>query len=233
MLNKNIHFNSKYHNILTKDFLYKEYIINKKSTVQIAKNINCSNSTVGRGLKQNKIKIRTRSEVRKGMRIKTNNPNWKGGMPKCIDCGRKLSRYNAIRCQSCAAIHRWQNKEYKERQINLQRKNIYLLPNKLETKLKYLLNKILPNQYKFVGDGKSIVGGFIPDFVNKDNTKIIELFGCYWHKCKECGFGNGRPIDIGRLKEYHKAGYKTLIIWEHELKDIKKVTERTLEFDNE
>ena len=30
-----------------------------------------------------------------------NNPSWKGGKPKCIDCGKELSIYNGKRCQSC------------------------------------------------------------------------------------------------------------------------------------
>ncbi len=49
---------------------------------------------------------------------------------------------------------------------------------------------------------------------------IVEVFGCYWHKCSKCGHGD-RPLqqlDIGRLRTYKKHGYTTLIIWEHELK---------------
>jgi G:T-mismatch repair DNA endonuclease (very short patch repair protein) len=61
----------------------------------------------------------------------------------------------------------------------------------------------------------------------------VELYGCYWHKCKICGFGNGKqPKDVGRLKEYKKLGYSTLIVWEHELKDIDKLTHRLIEFNN-
>lgn len=32
---------------------------------------------------------------------KENHPNWKGGKPKCIDCGKKLSTYTAKRCIKC------------------------------------------------------------------------------------------------------------------------------------
>ena len=31
-----------------------------------------------------------------------NNPHWKGGKPKCIDCGKQLSKYKAKRCKSCS-----------------------------------------------------------------------------------------------------------------------------------
>lgn len=30
------------------------------------------------------------------------NPNWKGGKPKCIDCGKQLSKCGAKRCHKCA-----------------------------------------------------------------------------------------------------------------------------------
>lgn len=30
-----------------------------------------------------------------------NNPNWKGGKPNCIDCGKKLSNYHNKRCRNC------------------------------------------------------------------------------------------------------------------------------------
>ena len=127
----------------------------------------------------------------------------------------------------------WQNPEFREKNIKATLEAQKNTPNKPEKVLIRLLNKILPGIYTFVGDGKLIVGGFCPDFVNKDSNKIIEVFGCYWHKCKECGFGNGRPKDVGRLKEYKKLGYHTLIIWEHELKDLDRVKERILEFNNE
>jgi len=51
-----IHFNSKYHDILTKNFLIQEYVTLKKSTRQIAKEIGCSPTIVGRYLIKYKIK---------------------------------------------------------------------------------------------------------------------------------------------------------------------------------
>ncbi len=32
----------------------------------------------------------------------SNNPNWQGGKPHCVDCGRKVSNYHNKRCRSCA-----------------------------------------------------------------------------------------------------------------------------------
>ena len=46
-----------------------------------------------------------------------------------------------------------------------------LQPNKPEKLLRRLLNKCLPNEYKFVGNGKVILGGFNPDFINVNGKK--------------------------------------------------------------
>lgn len=37
----------------------------------------------------------------KGYMSGENNCNWNGGKPKCIDCGKELSSYNAKRCPEC------------------------------------------------------------------------------------------------------------------------------------
>ncbi len=38
---------------------------------------------------------------KKGERAGEKNYNWKGGKPKCIDCGKKLSSYGYKRCKDC------------------------------------------------------------------------------------------------------------------------------------
>lgn len=247
--------NTVWSKILTKDFLYKEYITNKKSSCQIAKKVGCNYETIRQYLIKYNIPRRTHSKALKGKftgkkhwnsgKFKDKNPNFKGGNTlkqhycKEKGCDNKISYTNWLkgncRCKSCASIKDWQNPIFREKQIKAIFRNRNLSPNKPETQLIQLLNKILFKTYKFVGDGKLIIAGFCPDFVNKENNKIIELFGCYWHKCPKCKFGKRKmqPKDIGRLKEYKKANYKTLIIWEHELKNITKVKERILEFDCE
>ena len=55
-----------YNNILTKQFLQKEYIQNKKSTIQIANMVKCNSSTVCNYLKKYLIKIRNDSECHRG-----------------------------------------------------------------------------------------------------------------------------------------------------------------------
>lgn len=65
------------------------------------------------------------------------------------------------------------------------------------------------------GDFSFMINGKNPDFVNCNGKKlIIELFGDYWHK-------DDNPED--RAKVFEPFGYKTLVIWEHELKDIENL----------
>jgi len=99
-------------------------------------------------------------------------------------------------------------------------------PNRPERLLKKILNQILPKEYKYVGNGKIIIDRFNPDFINVNGQKkIIELYGDYWH--------NRRDVikrDKYRLISYAEYGYKTLIIWEHELKDLEIMIAKIMEF---
>ena len=108
--------------------------------------------------------------------------------------------------------------------IKNRKKGIYnIVPNKKEQELYEFLQKVVPDEYKFVGDGKTIdVGGLMPDFINiNGQRKLIELYGDYWHD----GDDEGHRIFYFRL-----FGYETLIIWEHELKDKDKLREKILTF---
>lgn len=170
------------------------------------------------------------------------HPSYKHGKTnnnKCIDCIKKISS-KATRCSSCDKKYRfknnlnfvlkqnqskklrWKNKEYREKTLIAQRKGRIIYKNKAEQKLELLLS----DKYKFVGDWSFVIDGFCPDFINQTDKKIIELFGKYWH--------DKRPdIDIRRLKAYSEAGYKTLIVWDYELKDINKLKNKINEFNNE
>ena len=229
----------KWDKILTKKFLIKEYITNKKSMTTIAKEVGCSSSTVFKYIKSNKILTRTLVEAGKNKLKGKGHHCYKDGRSLkdyyCIDCLKKgietkisvkSGVYGNGRCNSCADKIKWQDKEFREKTLKAIFKGRSIIPNKPEKILIKLLNKILPKTYKFVGDGKLIVGGFCPDFVNKDNNKIIEMYGTYWHTIK-----GAKEKDKHRLKIYKKAGYKTLIIWQHELKYLDKVKDKILKFD--
>ena len=96
------------------------------------------------------------------------------------------------------------------------------MPNKLETIILAILETLYPGEWKFVGNGEVMIGGKFPDFINiNGQKKIIEVFGDYWH----CGENSEDRINI--FKPY---GYDTLVIWEHELKDMGTVRNKISEF---
>lgn len=103
-------------------------------------------------------------------------------------------------------------------------------PNKPETIVFNLLNSLFPSEWEFVGDGKVIIDGLNPDFININGQKlIIEVFGDYWHT------QDLKPyrVNEGRADIYAYYGYKTLIIWEREIKDIDMLCYKILTFVDE
>ena len=66
--------------------------------------------------------------------------------------------------------------------------------------------------WKFVGDGQTVIDGMVPDFININGKKqVIEVYGDYWHR-------NHKPQD--RIDHYKKFGFKCLVYWEKDLKDL-------------
>jgi len=116
---------------------------------------------------------------------------------------------------------RWQNPEYRQRQLEKWMVARQVKPNKTEQRLMALFDKSnLP--FRYVGDGQVIIAGRCPDFINTNGRKqLIELFGVYWH-----------PVfDVALLKEhYRQYGFDLLIIWDDELKDIAKILRKVNRF---
>jgi very-short-patch-repair endonuclease/phage head maturation protease len=96
--------------------------------------------------------------------------------------------------------------------------------NKMEIKLENILNKLYPNEWKFVGNGDFWISGKNPDFINVNGQKkVIELNGEFWHQ------------DINKTEErielFKEFGYETLIITDTELKnDILTTKNKIKEF---
>ena len=102
-------------------------------------------------------------------------------------------------------------------------------PTKPELHLLELIQKNnLP--YVYTGNGEVILGGSCPDFINTTERKqLIELYGCYWHRCPKCGFedrGNRRMKDKNRVQNYAQLGYETIVVWGHELRNEDEVLRR-------
>lgn len=106
-----------------------------------------------------------------------------------------------------------------------------LKPNKKEKQLDGIIQTILPNEYKYVGNGEVIFGNRCPDFINcNGQKKLIEHFGVYWHSEKLTGRTNIQEEQL--YKDYYsKYGFDTLIVWENELKNEDKLTEKIKKFN--
>lgn len=111
---------------------------------------------------------------------------------------------------------KWLNdKQYKENRLKGVARILFAYgQNKAEKKLEIFLNILLPNTYKFVGNGKIFIAGKVPDFIHTKKKKIIELFGEYWHEKSDV---------LKRKKHFRKYGFKTLIIW---LKEMRRAETR-------
>jgi G:T-mismatch repair DNA endonuclease (very short patch repair protein) len=100
-------------------------------------------------------------------------------------------------------------------------------PNRLEKALEELVH---PYGFVYSGDGsffipvntteKKIV---IPDFVNKEEKKVIEVCGSYWHNPDEME---------ERTELYAKLGWDCLVVWDYELKNRNFLLEKITRFAN-
>jgi G:T-mismatch repair DNA endonuclease (very short patch repair protein) len=140
------------------------------------------------------------------------------GMPKhehSLESNRK-------RADSCRNTWASMSSKEKSSKVSKSRKNAKRTPNISEGKLEQLLNS-LNLSYKYVGGGDLVIAGKIPDFVNiNGQKKLIELYGSYWHR-------NDDPNN--RIELFKEYGWKTLIIWEDELKMEEILKEKLLKFD--
>lgn len=111
----------------------------------------------------------------------------------------------------------WLRAGYRERCVSAVMKALQIKPNKQESKLQSLLGLF----WRYTGDGGLIIAGKVPDFWNGDH-KLVELFGDYWHRGEN-------PQD--RIDIFEKNGYKCLVIWEHELKNIQDVKQKIVNYE--
>lgn len=124
----------------------------------------------------------------------------------------------------------WSDPVYKKKQLERMSSGWKTCPNKPERKLRSLLNKLFPGEYKYVGDGKVWINGKNPDFINVNGQKkIIELFGDHWHSQSKTGLR--RSVHRRQRQDVFAAyGYQTCVIWEYELEYVEKLREKLLNF---
>lgn len=180
-------------------------------------------------------RISPKTEFKKGqLKGKTLEEIW--GMEKAKEIKIKLSKsrsgikYSELFKKRISETlkEKFRDKQYKESVLKKLMQSRYIKPNKPEGILINLMQKYnLP--YKYVGNWKFVIEGKNPDFVNcNGQKKVIELFGEYWHTGRVRKY---EDTEEGRIKHFSKYGYDCLVIWDYELKDLQKLTEKILNFD--
>jgi hypothetical protein len=152
-------------------------------------------------------------------------PSWNKGITPSQKTRQKLSESIKDKIENDA--------EYRQQvllALEKARKEIHRKPNIQEQQLIQLIEQgKFP--FKYTGDGSFVIGGYIPDFVNTDGKKqTIELFGDYWHNRDNIPW---HQTELGRMMAYSQFGYKTLVIWERELKEPAVVISRIKSFMRE
>jgi len=165
-------------------------------------------------------------ETRKGNR----NPNYRPKViAKCLVCGREFETYPSNKDRKFCSWDCWlwwlkNVRKITEDNRKKMLKSLLKRPTKPEMKLIEIIKKNkIPLQY--VGDGKLIIGGLNPDFINLENRIIVEVFGKYWHDPKRA-----RPTqreDV-RRRIFNKLGYDLVVIWEDELEDEQLVIDKIM-----
>jgi len=163
------------------------------------------------------------SEQRKGKNCKENHPNF--GKPQSEEIKEKNRQSNLKKWNDPNSI--FNSKEYRKK----WRESVSRKPNKLEILINNLLKDLKLN-YTYVGDYNFWIGRKNPDFVNEESKKIIEFFGEYWHsekfrKIKK----NNLEHEQDRIKYFNEYGYKTLVIWDYELKNMNNLIEKIMVFE--
>lgn len=170
------------------------------SITDISKLINLNPEIVFYHLKKNKIPLRNRSD---SLKI-----SWEKGGKEKKDKMSKIMREKFL------------DKDFLEK----YKSSINRKPTKPEKIMMDIIEKNnLP--FNYVGDGKVWFKGFNPDFLSKNPKHIIEIYGDYWHNLPKDKAKHER-----RIHAFNSLGYKTLVVWEHELKDEKEVLNKVLEF---
>lgn len=97
--------------------------------------------------------------------------------------------------------------------------------------------------YRYRLYGKNLVGK--PDLVFLGRKKIIFVHGCFWHQHKECKMGQppasnlaywgpklARTVerDKQHVETLQRDGWDVLVIWECEMKELKKLGEKIRHF---
>lgn len=173
------------------------------------------------------ITMQGRSPWCKGLRgIKTSSKGqkaWNKGLTKEMD--ERVLKYS----QNCSQTKKenWLKLTPQEKSdfVRKWRRATNKRPNLAEQLLDNILQNNFPNKWEYVGNGKLVINGLIPDFANINGKKtLIELFGDYWHR-------NDNPQD--RIDKFAELGYPCLVIWSSKLENPFQIVKQITNFIEE
>ena len=107
-------------------------------------------------------------------------------------------------------------------------------PSSVETRM----GSVLGTDWEYVGDGSFMLEGFCPDFINVNGVKaVVDVHGCYWHCCPQCGYGdivlpNGftsmeiHDRDRRKSAAFCNRGFVYIVVWQHEVCDTGTIRQR-------
>ena len=137
--------------------------------------------------------------------------------------GRKGIPWDATRIMKYRKMlkERWANPDYKEEHLRIMREAAKVKPTKLELAFDTLCKKHrIP--FMYVGDGRFFIHGFNPDFIHSEGQQIaLELFGDYWHNPEKRKKVPPSMLEPNRKAIFKKYGWRLIVIWEHEFKELK------------
>jgi very-short-patch-repair endonuclease len=121
---------------------------------------------------------------------------------------------------------KWQAPEYREKIVRRVMEALEIRPNGLEKAFCEILQNYFINEWMYVGDGKVVIKGFVPDFVHKEENWIIELNRDFWHNLPMV-----KKRDKIKRKVYKEEGYKVLEVWESEIgSDLMAVVDKVAKY---
>lgn len=117
------------------------------------------------------------------------------------------------------------NQEY----LKKLQKSLHLKPNKPEKILITILKELNLEKYQYTGDYSFWIDGKNPDFTCIEEQRVIEYFGGWWHDEKRIQISK-EDHEKEKINHYLKNGYKCLIIWEEDLKDLNILIKKIKDF---
>lgn len=139
--------------------------------------------------------------------------------------GRKITWAHKISASIKAGYASMTARQRRDRALAVLRAST-VHPNKAETKLWGILKRNFPNEFRLNVKGQTIIGGRVPDFVNVNGKKVlVEMFGDYWHRKEKTGRNRSQEV-LSRKKYFAKWGFKTVVVWQKDLKNERLVVEK-------